>query len=175
MENNTPLPMAPIGKAALQYAIILSMTSLFLFAAAYFLKIDQNGTAYKGLNWVTAIAMVYWFVWHYKTKLNSNRLNLGTGVKLSVLTGFITGLLSGLLIYLFITFLAMDYPEQLIVQSVDQMRGQGLSEELIAQNMGIVRTFTSPATIAAMIVIITPLSYLIIGLIISAILKNDRA
>ena len=172
MENTTPLPIAPIGKSALQYAIILSMTSLFLFAAAYFLKIDQNGAAYKGLNWVTAIAM---FVWHYKTKVNSNRLTLGTGVKLSVVTGLITGLLSGLCIYLFITFLAMDYPEQLIAQSVEQMRGQGLSEELIAQNMGYLRTFTSPAVIAGMIVIITPLSYLIIGLIISAIIKNDRA
>lgn len=174
METSTPHTPAPMFKPALQYAFILSMISVLLFVGAFYLKIDQNGGAYKTFNWLVAIGMIAWFIWHYKTKVNSNRLTLGNGVKLSAITGVCTGILSGLLIFSFIQFFALDYQDQLIAQSVTQMREQGLADEQITQSMPMVRTFTSPGVIGGLIIVFTPLTYILVGLIISAIIKNDR-
>jgi Na+/H+-translocating membrane pyrophosphatase len=173
-DNLSAQPQAPIGKAALQYCFILSMISLLIFITSYYFKIDQNSAIYKSLNWILSIGGVIWFVWHYKTKMNLNRLRFGQGVGLSALTGLIAGSLTGLFIYIFITQFAPDYTDQLIEVAIREMRNQGQSDAIIKQSMEMVKVFCSPGFIGSMMVIGALIVYTVVGLITTAIIKNDR-
>jgi hypothetical protein len=166
---------ASIGRPAIEYAVILSFIAIALMLLTYYLNIDPNGTAMKSLNWIASIGGVFWFVWHFKNKHNRNYLSFGTGVKLSALTGLLTGLLTGIGMYLFMTFIATDYQERILTSAVKGMRDQGLDDAQIQMGMKYSEMFTSPLVLGAFVIFGTLLTYTIVGLVASAIMKKEQA
>jgi len=166
---------SPLGRPSIEYAAILSMLAIFLMVITYYLNIDSNSLIVKLVNWALSIGGVFWFIWHYKTRVNGNQLSFGTGIKLSALTGLFTGLFTGASILIFMQWIATDYQDRILEASIAGMQRQGLSDDQIKTSMPMVELFTSPIVIAAMIFIGCLISYTLIGLVATAIMKKEQS
>jgi Protein of unknown function (DUF4199) len=172
--DTTSTPNAPIIPASLEYAGLLTILSLLIMVASYYLHISPESSLTKAMNWGVPIGGVFWFLWHYKTKKNNQILEFRTGFQLSALTGLLTGLFSAIGAFAFMTWIAPDYSQTLLESSIRVMQQQGQSEEVIKQSLPYIEFFFKPIAIAGMILIMTFISYCIIGLIATAIMKKDR-
>lgn len=174
MDNQLQNPRPSLMKAALEYGVIFSLIGMALFAISHYAGVDLNGAASKIGNWVISIAMVVWMLWHFREKKNSGVLGFGQGVKLSVLTGVVSGIVGAVLMYFFVTMIAPEFMENVENQAIEGMQAQGLSDEQIAQNMKIASMFMSPVAMAFYAFFGSVVSYLILGLVFSAILKRGN-
>jgi hypothetical protein len=175
LDNPISKGPSPIGRPSLEYAAILSMVAIFLMTITYYMNLDPNSWTVKTVNWAMSIGGVFWFIWHYKTRINGNQLAFGTGVKLSALTGLLTGLFTGAAILVFMKLIATDYQERILETAILGMQQQGLTDAQIKSSMPMVEMFTSPMVIAAMVFIGSLISYTLIGLVATAIMKKEQS
>lgn len=178
MENvldNTVLsnPNTPIRNHAFRYAIIVSAIAIVVILMSHFTKWNMESWSYRIINWVISIGAVVWMIWDFKNKQNSGYLRLGQGVSLSVLTGLISGFIVAVFFYFFMKYISPEFLENIQDKAMMDMAEQGLSDEQIEQSMSYASYFMSAGFIAIIALIGSVISYLILGLITSAIMKRD--
>jgi Protein of unknown function (DUF4199) len=166
---------SPILRPSLEYAAILAMLGILILAFTHYLNIDPNNSMLKAFNWISAIVSVFWFVWHYKNKRNNSFLRFGTGIRLSALTGLFTGIFSAIGIYIFMQWIVPNYSTLMLESTIKNLQKQGQSDQVIEQSIPYIKMFITPIAIAGIFFIITIFSYLIIGLVATAIMKKERA
>jgi hypothetical protein len=164
---------ASVTKPSMTYGLILGCTLVATSLATHFAGLGFDSSISKLLPWLAMIGILYYALSDFKTKFNSGYLSYGTGVKLSVLTGVWAGIVSSLYTYIFFQYIAPEVTEELLVKAAQDMADQGMGDAEIEQALEISQVFMTPATFAFMNLFAVPLMTLIIGLILSAILKKD--
>lgn len=166
-------PETPLMKPAIEYSLLFALITIALFAAGHYGGFDLNSMGWKIVNWVISISMVAWLLWNFREKKNEGFLKFGQGVKLSVLVGIFTGIIGGILMYVFVTTIAPEFMTNVENQAIMAMQEQGLTDEQIKESLKMTSMFFSPGAMVLFSILGSVFSYLILGLIFSAILKRD--
>lgn len=165
-------PETPVMKPALEYAVIFSLITIALFAIGHYSGFEK-ATWWRLLTFAASVAMVGWMIWNFRDKKNEGFLRLGQGVKLSFLTGIFAGIIGGVFTYIFITVITPDFMDSMQNEAIAQMEAQGLSEEQITQSLKFTGMFMSPVFMFLSSVLGSIISYVLLGLIFSAIMKRN--
>lgn len=164
---------APITKPSMTYGLLLGGTMIALSLVSHFGQLGFDSTISKALPWIGATAVLYYAISDFKTTFNGGYLSFGTGLKLSVLTGVWAGIVSSLYTYVFFQYIAPNLTQEILLKAAQDMADQGMGDAEIEQAIEISEVFMTPATFAFMNLFAVPLMALVIGLLLSAILKKD--
>lgn len=174
LDNSLPQnPNTPLLKSALEYSIMFSLIGIGMMMIAHYVGLDMNGWTWKLLSWAVSITLVGWMIWNFREKKNGGFLRYGQGVGLSTLTGLIAGVITGIFFFIFVKYIAPEFIENIENKTISDMQAQGLSDSQIEMNMKYASMFMSPGAMVIFSIIGSVVSYLILGLIFSAIFKRD--
>jgi Protein of unknown function (DUF4199) len=166
-------PETPKAKAALEYGIILAMIGIVSMLLPVIFKFDMNSWLYRIFSWVLTIGTLTWAIKSFRDKKNDGYLRIGQGVGLSSLIGIWSGLVLAIFVYLLYTVISPELLDTIMNQAYENMQKQNLTDEQIEQSMSMVGWMFKPGFFAVMAFLGTILFDVILGLIISAILKKD--
>jgi hypothetical protein len=167
---NTP---APITKPSMTYGLLLGGALIALSLVTHFAQLGFDSAISRALPWLGAAAVLYYAISDFKTTFNGGFLSFGTGLKLSLLTGVWAGILSSLYTYVFFQYIAPNVTQEILLKAAQDMADQGMGDAEIEQAIEISEVFMTPATFAFMNLFVVPLMALVLGLLLSAILKKD--
>jgi hypothetical protein len=125
------------------------------------------------VNMAVAIGMYVLAMKEFKTE-NSGLMSFGEGFKMAFGMAAIAGVMRGVVSYVYMKFIDPEYSERALETVSEDLRAQGLAEEQIEQTMSFTAGLSNPEVNFFATIISLLLGALIIGAIVSAIMKNQE-
>lgn len=166
-------PRKPLLPEALKYALMSGLLLIAVTMVFFALGVSEQQVALQLLSWALYVAIPFVFLSHYKNKINKGFLSFGQGVGLSALTGLLLGVIMGIFMYVYAAYINPDMIVAIEDKAIEDMRSQGLGDDMIESNMAFAGMFFSPGFFAISTLLSMPFIFTLVGLIASAILKRD--
>ena len=170
---------ASVWPTAIKYGIIGAVANAVLTMLFYnvgLMELDDSGQAGSFIPTIVTtllgIAVLFLGLKTYRDTENGGRLTVGRGALWSLAYGLIGGLVAAVFTYLFFTFLAPEFIENMAALQEAALEDSGASAEQIEQTQGMMGMFMSPGFFAITSVFSTVITSLIIGSIISIFIKT---
>lgn len=107
-------------------------------------------------------------------KAQGGYITISDGIKNAVITALIFGAISALWYVVFTKFIDPSVMEKALTEAKMKMEESGLSDNQIKQQMEMTKKFMAPYIVIPMMLVFMSIFGIIIGLITSAIIKNER-
>ncbi len=168
----TPSTAPTTTSVALRYGLLTGLVSVIFSLILYLTKLDQSPAKWIGV--AILAAGIYLAHIEFKKK-NGGFMEYGQGLGIGTLLSVVDGILSGVFIYIYVTFVDINWVQRSMDVTRGQMEARGqMTDEQIDQAMEMTAMFmTGPALLIVSIVVNLLLGF-ILSLIISAITKNSR-
>lgn len=147
--------------AVIIYGMILNLTGLNM----------NQSLGY--VNYLVLGGVMYLACKSYK-EANEGFISFGGGFSLSMIIAAITGVISSVFSYAYMLFIDSSIIELVKEKQIEEFERQGLTDSQIEQAVEMSEMFMTPGMIGVMAFIGMLLIGLVLGLIVSAIVKNPR-
>jgi hypothetical protein len=166
--------------AGLRYGMMTGLVLIVLALIMYLTGLQDFSTGKQSIisqllsYGITAIGVVL-AIKFYKDS-NDGMMTYGQGVVTSLITRLVMGIISAIWILMFFNFIDTGALELLTdaTRTNIEKTNPNMSEQEIETAMSYATMFLAPGAMAIMVIIATPITTLIVGLIASAFMKNDQ-
>lgn len=175
MEPTTATPST--ARIALKYGLFIGLGLIIYYLISQLAGLAANTTAGMIGTVISAVILIVGIVYAIKDFKSQNNgfMSYGQGLGLGALASAVAGLISGIFSSIYVSFIDDSSMKQAMDMQRQKMEEQGMDDAQIDQAMAIAEQFSGPG----MILVISMLSMLFIGfilsLIISAVMKNERS
>lgn len=179
--NATEATDLPIQPNALRFGLITALIMVGLSLVFQLTGFSDPAKASTSAGWISGLASfvvlaggLIWAINQQKQDQNGY-LTFGKGLKVALLAALIVGVITAVWVVINFMFVQPDMAETMREAAKEQMYKQNpnLSESDIEQAMGFMSIMFNPWVLAISSILTTVVQGLIIGLIGSAILKNN--
>jgi hypothetical protein len=174
MEPTTATPST--ARIALKYGLFIGLGLIIYYLITQLAGLAANPTAGMIGMVISAAILIVGIVYAIKDfkSQNDGFMSYGQGLGLGALASAVSGLISGIFSSIYVSFIDNSAMKQALDIQRQKMEEQGMDDAQIDQAMAMAEQFSGPG----MILVISILSMLFIGfilsLIISAVMKNER-
>jgi Protein of unknown function (DUF4199) len=168
MENQTTTT-----RTALKWGVIIGIVNI-IYSTGIMVSGQIGNQALSYVVYIILGVGIYLAMSDFK-KENQGFMSYGQGLGLGTLKCGIVGLISGAFSFVYMKFIDTTITDQMMKKATEEMEKKGLPDEQIDQAMEYSKMFMSPGVLFVFSIIGTIIIGFILSLIISAILKKDKA
>jgi len=161
------------ARVALKWGAILGLVSI-VYSLILFVT-DMVGNSSLGFISILLSAGGMILAMREFRTLNGGFMAYGQGLSVGTLTAGISGLLSSLFSVFYTTVIDTGVMERMVNTTRDKLEESGLSDEQIEQQVKFIQMFQSPGLTFAFGVIGAVIFGFLLSLVISAIMKKEKA
>ena len=170
METNA----APVSTSsvALRYGLLTGLVSIII---SFVINVAHlEATPAKWLASLVLVAGIVLAQRFYKLH-NAGYMSYGQGMGISMLLSLVVGVLSSIFTYVYVTVIDTDIINRIMEKTRSDMESRGgISDEEIDRAMQMTTKFMTPGYMSVMVVVLSLLSGLLIGLVVSAFIKHSK-
>lgn len=167
-------------KQGLIYGVGTALAGAFLTLALYFFGIHSDmermlatRTLVSLLGFAISIGGVVLAMRAARTAAPDGGLSYGRGVLVSLMVGIASGVVSAIFMWVYVAVINPEFAELNYQVAVSQAQERGMSDADIANAEGMMRLFTGPTFLAAMVFFMTPVMCVLIGLVAAIFLRRQ--
>jgi len=161
--------MSPYG---IKYGVIASLAVIIYGMVLNLTGLNMN-QALGYVNYLVLGGVMYLGCKSYK-KSNEGFMSFGDGVGLSMIIASITGVISSVFTYAYMLLVDSSIIDLIKEKQIEEFERQGLTDSQIEQAIEMSEMFMTPGMISIMAFVGMIIIGLILGLIVSAIVKNPK-
>lgn len=158
---------------ALKYALVYAGIMIVYSVMTYSMDLVAN-TFWGFLSYAISIGVIGMALVEYK-KLNEGYLSIKQGIGLAIVLRVVGELIAGAFNYIYFTFINKEGMTTLL-ESVEKQLSEteGMTPEMMDMMMGMYEKMFQPVPMLFLGLVFAVLGGLVFGLILSAIMKNER-
>ena len=163
-----------ITKNAANYGLILGLAIVIYTLVLHFLGAGQNQVA-AWANMVFMVVAIQVGTKNLRDKIQDGYINYGRAVGSGMLIILFSSIIHAFFIYLFYTYLSPESLQNVFTAMEESMMQQGSSDDEIEMTVKLLKSVTTPLSMAFATIISSAFWGLIISLITSAFLKKEKS
>lgn len=161
------------ARTALKWGVILGI-ALIVYSLALYLTDSVGNSSLGFISFALSIAGLVLAMRDYRT-LNGGYMSYGEGLSVGTLTSAVSGLLSAMFSVFYTTVIDTGAMTRMVERTREQLEDSGASDDVVEQQLSIIEMFQSPGLSFAFGVIGSVIFGLLLSLVISAIMRRNRA
>ena len=161
------------ARTALKWGVILGI-ALIVYSLALYLTDSVGNSSLGFISFALSIAGLVLAMRDYRT-LNGGYMSYGEGLSVGTLTSAVSGLLSSVFSVFYTTVIDTGAMARMVERTREQLEDSGTSDDVIEQQLSIIEMFQSPGLSFAFGVIGSVIFGLLLSLVVSAIMRRNRA
>lgn len=162
-----------IYKNAANYGLILGLAIVIYTLILHFLGAGQNRFAGWATFVFTAVA-VYVGTKSFRDKMQEGYISFGKALGSGMLIVVFASLIQSVFTYIFFAYLSPESMQDMFVAMEEAMLETGTPEDQIEMSVEMMKSFTSPMSLAITGIFTSAFVGLIISLVIAAFVKNEK-
>ena len=159
------------GEVGKKYGLIYGLLAVLLAVVPMVLELQAPFLAFVP---PIIAAVVYVIADKEFRTANGGFMTFGEGFKINIIAAAIAGTMRSVVTYVYVKFVDPTYNERMQEIALNSMRERGMSEEQIEQGMRFSGGMSNPELGILFGIIWALLGALIVGSIVSAIIKNEN-
>ena len=163
-----------ITKNAANYGLILGLAIVIYTLILHFLGADQNQVA-AWANMVFMVVAIQVGTKNLRDKIQGGYISYGRSVGSGMLIVLFAGVIQSFFIYLFYTYISPESIQIVFTAMEESMMQQGSSDDEIEMTVKLLKSVTTPFSMAFATIISSAFWGLVISLITSAFLKKEKS
>jgi len=152
---------------------VISAIFFLIFSVIIYVANLQGSTAVSLINMALFGGVFVFVIKKFRDQEQEGYLLFGQGVAISAIMGVVISLLSSIYTYILMAFYDKGLIEKILIESENSMIDQGLDDAQIDAAMEMTAKFMTPGFITISAFFSTIIMAIVIGLIVSAILKKQ--
>jgi len=170
MENQAPAP----GKFAMNYGLILGLFMIVIGVIMYVTGLALEGKQWPQFLYYIIFPVVIMYAISQFKKKNANVLSLGQAIKIGLVIAVVSALVYAVYGLIFNYIIDPDFMGQMMDVTRDKLlENPDLTEEMVDQQMEMMKMFFNPVLGTAMWIAISALFGLIYSLIGGLVMKKE--
>lgn len=160
-----------VWKNALNYGMYTGGAYILFALLLYALDVNRESLV-NYLGYAIIIAGIVMGTIHYRDKINNGHITFGKALGTGVIISLIVGVIGAIYAYLLFTYIDPTLAAQMLETVEQKLYDQGLSDEMIDQQLAMTKKFMSPVALTITSILGTVIVGTIVSLVTSAILKR---
>jgi hypothetical protein len=165
MEQQEATIAVSTKSAGIRYGLISAVIGIIYFIILRVSGVDMQGPA-SWLGWVFTGVLIFLAQKYYKEN-GTGYMNYSQGIGIAFWLGLVSAAISSVFTYFYIKFLDTAFIDIIKDKQLEEMQKRGMSDEQIDQAMKFAGMFATPEAIFIMGFIMTVISAVIIGLLVT--------
>lgn len=170
MEQQETTIAVSTRSTGVRYGLIGAVIGIIYFIILRMLDVDMQGPA-SYLGWVFTAVLIFLAQKYYKDN-GTGYMNYSQGIGIAFWYGLVSAAISSVFTYIYIKFVDTAFIDMIKEKQYEEMQKRGMSDEQIDQAMKFAGMFATPEAIFVMGLIMTIISAVIIGLLVTLITQK---
>lgn len=179
--SSQPQTPVPFMRRAVQFGLIWAGVGILISLIGYLTNTDPNmpdsnttlKIVYGVISFGIAVAMISLAIITYRDKDNGGWLSFGRGVVIALVTALISGAITGVFSILYITVINPEYIEIVREATIAKIENDGGNDQAIEMATKMTDMMLNPVSMFFFSIMGSAIFGLIIGLVVSAIVKRE--
>lgn len=171
IRNDNTAPSETVFSNALKYGLYTAVAYILVSLLYYVLDISRESWL-NYLVYLIIIAGIVMATINYRDKINGGNISFGKAFSTGVIISTVVGLIGAIYVYVFFNYIDPNAQKEMLEAVEQKLLEQGMSDEMIDQQVAMTQKFMKPAFMMISSLIGTVLIGSIISLITSAVLKK---